>query len=165
MSSFFSAAEVNPNGDFDVIPPGEYPGIISASEYKATKNNDGHYMNVTAEIIEGPMKGRKVFDIINIDNKSETAHRIAMQTVSAICHATGNDDFVANSADELAGKFSSFHYKPMTLVIQTRSQSGYSDKSGIKQYKPIGADSTAIVHAAPATPGASAAPPWAQKAA
>lgn len=74
---------------FDPLPPDWYPAIIESEEMKPTKSGDGHYLQYTLAITDGPYKGRKVIDLLNLNNPNQTAMEIAYRQLSAICHAIG----------------------------------------------------------------------------
>lgn len=83
----FDANTVEPNDSFDPLPNGDYLCVISSSEMKPTKSGDGSFLELEMEVIDGPCKGRKVWDRLNLNNANETAVRIAQGTLSAICRA------------------------------------------------------------------------------
>ena len=83
----FNAHTVEPSDSFDPIPAGEYLCIISHSEDKPTKSGNGSYLELEFEVIDGPFKGRKLWDRLNLDNPNELAVKIARATLSAICRA------------------------------------------------------------------------------
>ncbi len=85
----FDASTVAPStGTPDPVPSGWYPVIIAQSGQKPTSNGDGMMLELEMTIIDGEYKGRKLFDRLNLKNKSEMAMQIAYETLSAICHAT-----------------------------------------------------------------------------
>lgn len=83
----FNANEVDPNVGFDPIPAGKYLAVITASEMKLTKNGKGEYLQLEFEVIEGPHKGRKVWDRLTLKHTNEQTVQIARGTLSAICRA------------------------------------------------------------------------------
>jgi len=85
----FTPATIDPQPDFDVLPPGKYPVLIEAAEVKQTKKATGHYIHLEMKVLDGPCKGRKVFDQINIDNPSAQCVEIGMRTLSALGRAIG----------------------------------------------------------------------------
>lgn len=85
----FNAATVAPSTGFDVLPAGTYNIRMTASETKPTKDGTGSYLSITWTVADGPYANRKLFDRLNLNNKSKQAVDIAYQTLSAICHATG----------------------------------------------------------------------------
>ena len=85
----FDARNVEPMGDFDAIPAGKYVAVVSGSEMKPTKKNDGSFLELTFEVIEGEYKGRKLWARMNPENPSPEAVRIARGELSSICRAVG----------------------------------------------------------------------------
>ena len=85
----FNAHEVEPSAGFDPIPAGKYLAVITGTEMKTTKNGKGEYLQVEFQILDGPHKGRKVWDRLTLKHPSEETVRIARGTLSAICRALG----------------------------------------------------------------------------
>ncbi len=85
----FDASKVDPVSSFDPIPAGKYLAAIVASEMKPTKSGNGHFLELTFEIGEGPYKGRKLWARLNLDNPSPQAVQIARGELSAICRTVG----------------------------------------------------------------------------
>ena len=123
----FNAEEIEPLGNFEPVPLGEYMVVISASEIKETKEKKGKYLQFTYDIIEGDCKNRKLFDRLNIVNESETAQEIAQRSLSAICRAVGI--LHPKHSEEL-------HDKPFLVKVGIRPASGeYQASNVIKGYK------------------------------
>jgi hypothetical protein len=169
LGGTFDANQVEPQGDYTPIAPGEYKVHILSSEMVETSSKNGHMLKLELEIIEGESAGRKLFDRLNLDNPNAQAVEIAQRQLSAICHATGK--LTVQDSEEL-------HGIPMIAVVKVdppRSANGkeYGASNSIKAYKPIGSAATGA--AAPArsgfTPSAAPAasagksPPWKSKAA
>jgi len=98
----FDSTTVEPQQEFDVLPPGKYAVLLEKAEVKATKRGDGHYLEVCGSIIEGPAKNRKLWSRMNIDNPSEVAQRIGQSQLSGLCKACGIA--VIQDEAELVGK-------------------------------------------------------------
>lgn len=123
----FDANEVDPTSQFDPIPSGDYPMMITESELKPTKKNDGSYLQMTIEVIDGQYKGRKVWERLNLDNPNETAREIAYRTLSAICHAVGKMQ-VADSSE--------LHNLPFIGTVKFKPADGQYDAGNeMKGYK------------------------------
>ena len=118
-----------PQADFEALPEGEYLAIIEASEMKATKAGDGHYLKLKLQVIEGKYKGRVVFDNLNLDNKSKTARDIARATFAVIREAVG----VPNPQDS-----SELHGKPLVMKLKQREYNGemQNEVKGYRATKP-----------------------------
>lgn len=169
----FDATSVNPTPVFELIPENDYIVAVTDSEMKPTNNKDGEYLNLTLEVLDGPYKGRMIFDRLNLVNKNTKAVEIAQRQLSQICHAVGV--LRVNDSAEL-------HNRPMIARVGTEpggdkpSGGKYADKNKITSYKPLQpgtaapsapAAKTAATAAAPSTPApatASAIPPWGRKA-
>jgi len=83
----FNANDVDPNVGFEPIPAGKYLVVISSSQMKPTKNGKGEYLELEFEVLEGPYKGRKIWDRLTLVHPNEQTVQIARGTLSAICHA------------------------------------------------------------------------------
>ena len=85
----FDAREVEPQVGFEPIPADKYLAVVTASQMKETKAGDGHYLELTFQVIEGEYKGRNLWARLNLDNANETAVKIARAELSAVCRAVG----------------------------------------------------------------------------
>ena len=85
----FNANDVDPSLGFDPVPAGKYLVAITESEFKATKNGSGQYLQLCFEVVEGEFKGRKLWERLSLENANATAAAIARSKLSAICHAIG----------------------------------------------------------------------------
>ncbi len=94
LSGFFNQAafdvnSVEPQGDFEVIPPGKYTVLIEKSELQQTKKGNGHFIYLEMQIADGQFKGRKIFDRINVENPSSQCIVIGKRCLSALGLAIG----------------------------------------------------------------------------
>jgi hypothetical protein len=140
----FDANQVKPQEVFDPLPDGYYNARVINSEAKPTKDNESGYLALELEVIDGEYKGRKLFDNLNLWNKSAQATEIAQRQLSAYCHATGV--IVINDSTQL-------HGIPVKVKVGTKSDPGYDPRNVIKAVKHIqdGAASAAMP-TAPTTP-------------
>jgi hypothetical protein len=123
----FDAEKIEPLGNFEPIPLGEYLVVISSSEIKETKEKKGKYLQFTYDVIDGEYKNRKVFDRLNIVNESETSQEIAQRALSAICRAVGI--LHPKNSEEL-------HDKPFMVKVGIRPAKGeYQASNIVKGYK------------------------------
>jgi hypothetical protein len=83
----FDRNSEEPARGFEPIAPGKYPVQIQKVEVRATKAKTGSYLWLEMEIFDGPMKGRKLFSNLNLDNPNEQAVKIARKELSAILYA------------------------------------------------------------------------------
>ncbi|MEO7917717.1 MAG: DUF669 domain-containing protein [Dokdonella sp.] len=150
-----------PAKDFAPIPSGEYIAVITDSDMKATRNNDGQYLALTYQVADGPLKGRLVWCNLNLENKNQQTVQIAQQQLASIRAATG----VSQLTDS-----AQLHNIPHVIRVEfvAAGKNRDRDSNVIKAWKRIeGATAQAPVapYQAPAAaaPAANAAPAWAQK--
>lgn len=143
----FDANAVEPSESREPIPAGWYKVVISASEEKPTKAQTGSYLNLEMQIIDGTQSGRKVYDLLNLNNPNATAVEIAQRTLSSICRAVGV--MTPRQSEDL-------HDKPMMAKVAVKpARDGYDARNEVKEYAPC--DKAA----APVAPsGGAATPPW-----
>jgi len=122
----FQAANVSPESQFTPVPNGDYPVVITESEMKDTKSGGGQYLQLVLEVIEGPYKGRKVWDRLNLVNSNVTAVEIGQRALSQICHAINH----LNLTDTVE-----LHGKPMVAKLVVKQSPGYDDSNEVKEYK------------------------------
>ena len=86
----FNPLSVEPQDDITFIKPGKYSVLIEKAEVKITNKRTGHLISLQMQVLdEGPFKGRKVFDNINIQNPSTQCVEIGMRTLAALAQAIG----------------------------------------------------------------------------
>ena len=122
----FDASKVEPNEVATPVPKGDYQVVILESEKKPTSKGDGHLLSMVLQVTEGPFQGRKLYDRLNLWNKSEQAAKIAQGTLSAICRAV-NVLTPQNSTD--------LHNRTLTAVVDVREHEGKL-RNEVKGYKP-----------------------------
>ncbi len=133
--------------NFDPLPEGEYILSIVASETKETNDKKGRFLQFEMQVMDGPHKGRKLWDRLNLWNASETAVKIAQGTLAAICKAVG----VMKPKDSLE-----LHNIPLKAkIVQRKRKDTGETQNEIKGYSPA---STAV--AAAPKPDAGAKAPW-----
>ncbi len=152
----FDAQTVEPNDSFDPIPNGDYLCIITASEMKPTKSGDGAYLELELEVLDGPYKGRKLWDRLNLNNANETTVKIAKGALSAICRAVG----VLQPKDSCE-----LHDLPMLVKVACKKRDDTDELTNVvKGYKKRDATNTVPVASPSQAPAASgtkpASPPW-----
>lgn len=152
----FDANTVDPASSFDPIPAGKYIAAITESEMKPTKNGNGHYLELTFDILDGQYKGRKVWARLNLDNPNATAVQIARGELSAICRAVG----VMQPQDSIE-----LHNLPLAIKVTCKKRDDTGEITNeIKGYEKKEAalqSSAATPRAtAPAAQATNATPPW-----
>lgn len=144
----FDATQVAPATKPPAMPTGWYNVMITDSEMKANKAQTGHYLQLGLKVIDGPYAGRMAFDRLNLLNPNPTAVKIAQETLSAICHATG----VMQVQDS-----QQLHGIPLQARLLKKEADGdYDESNDVKGYAKIGSHPIVNQLAAPtpATPGA-----------
>lgn len=122
----FNANQVDPSTEFEPIPAGKYPAMITDSEMKPTKSGSGSYLQLTFQILEGEYKGRFVWARLNLNNANATAVQIAQAELSAICRAIGV--MTPNDSVEL-------HNLPLVITVKCKKRDDTGEISNeIKGY-------------------------------
>lgn len=152
----FDASTVPEQQDFSALPAGDYVVIATASEMKPTKNGLGQFLQFTFEVMDGPMKGRKLWARLNLKNPNQTAVDIAQRELGAICRAVG----IIKPMDS-----SELHNRPLGVSVDVEIDDKNRQSNVIKKYAPVAAASAPTFSAPPAAaaPQASAptaTPPW-----
>ena len=143
----FDANQVEPAADFEPVPAGKYPAVITDSEMKANKAGTGHYLQLTFEIIDGPCKGRRLWSRLNLDNPNAMAVQIARAELSAVCRAVGV--LAPNDSVDL-------HNLPLVVYVKCRKRDDTGEitneiKGYARKESPVPANTA---------PPASSTPPW-----
>lgn len=113
--------------NYEPLPAGEYPVIISASEMKTSKKGD-QYLALTVDVVDGAFKGRKVFANLNIHNSNEDAKKIAKVALADICRAVG----VLHPKDS-----SELHNKVLVAKISIRPETeSFPASNDVKRWMP-----------------------------
>ncbi len=149
----FDANEVEPNANFDPIPAGKYLAIIVASEMKPTRNGKGEYLQLELDILDGPHKGRKIWDRLVIKHPSEQTVKIARGALSSICRAVSV--MAPRDSAEL-------HNLPLVVSVGLKKREDTGELTNVvKGYAKR--DSGAAPAGATAANAAGSTPPWARK--
>ena len=109
----FNANDVKPTASFDPIPAGKYLAAIVDSTTKPTKNGAGEYLEIVLEVLEGPYKGRRLWERLTLKHPNDVVVRIASANLSAICHAVAV--MTLRDSHEL-------HDLPMTITVALRKR-------------------------------------------
>jgi hypothetical protein len=109
MNFSFDARSIKPSeGGTEIWPGGRYPLVITAGEVKPTREQGGQRLSLTAECIDGPMKGKKTYLGFNLVNASQEAVRISFEQLSALCWVLNSP--VINSYNDFFGRpFTAFN--------------------------------------------------------
>ena len=118
----FNAADVNPNSSFEPVPAGKYVAAIVDSTTKPTKNGAGEYLELVFEVLEGPYKGRRVWERLTLKHVNDTTVRNARGNLSAICRAVG----VMTPADS-----SELHDLPLSITVALRKRDDNGEMANV----------------------------------
>ena len=152
----FDASKVAPAVPLEAFPAGNYTVAMTDGEIKPTSDGSGKRLAFELTVLEGPFKGRKVWDGLNIENKSQVAQEIAHQQLSAICHAVGS--IRIQSVQELFNK--PFEAKIGFDDARVVGDKTYDPRNTFKGAKPVAGGSPAV---SGASAGGATNPPWAGK--
>ena len=141
-----NANDVDPNEGFDPIPAGKYLAVNVDSRTKQTKNGAGEYLQIEFEIVDGPYKGRKVWERLTLRHPNETTVKIAKGNLSAICRAVGV--MKPNDSVEL-------HNIPLSIVVGLKKREDNGEMTNV--VKAFEKRETAATRP---TAVAGSAPPW-----
>jgi hypothetical protein len=149
ISGFFGGAAFDPNSveppkDFEVLPAGPYPVQVEAAEIKATRKGDGHYFEFQLVVLDGPAKGRKLWERLNIDNPNPEAVAFALKSLGSLCRATIGGEHFGN-INQLLQK---------TCVAHVVIRKG---ENSIGRYEPFG-DAASVQPGPPVPPAQQQAP-------
>ncbi|MFO0873161.1 MAG: DUF669 domain-containing protein [Phycisphaerales bacterium] len=143
----FNANDVDPNVGFEPIPAGKYLAVIVDSKTKQTKNGAGEYLQLEFEIVDGPYKGRRVWERLTLKHPNEQTVKIARGNLSAICRAVGV--MKPNDSVEL-------HNVPLSIVVGLKKREDNGEMTNVvKAFEKRESAATARPSAV-----AGSAPPW-----
>jgi hypothetical protein len=131
----FNAAEVEPQTARGLVEPGWHTVVISNTTTKINNAGTGSYLELELQVVDGPAKGRRVWDRLNLDNPNQTAVDIAKASLSAICHAV--NVLTPQSPEELKDI-------PLDALVAVQPAKGqYGESNVIKGYRPSEAQTPA----------------------
>lgn len=167
MAKLFGTYDPNAEAQQDLgkLPTGDYLARIIESDMKPTNGNTGRYLELVYEVIEGPMKGRRHWERLNLENENADTVAIANRQFASVREATGV--LMPNDSQEL-------HNKPHMIRVEfypagsqytagkRKGQTRDRDEAVIKSWKkPDGAvPSAAAVGESVAGESADSTPPW-----
>lgn len=121
LGTTFNANEIpaDERGDLEPIPADEYLMQIVESELREKDNGDTG-LNLTIEVVDGDLQGRKVWDYLNILHSNPTAQSIAQRRLADYCLATGKPTI--EDSDEL-------HFVPFVAKVAVEKRKDTGDLS------------------------------------
>jgi hypothetical protein len=127
----FDTGSVEPQGDFQLIPPGKYLVVFDDAEIKQTKAGTGHYLKLTMTFLDGEYRNRKLWDNINVQNPSAECVEIGLRKLAAVGVAIGEP--VLKDTAQIVGKKCIAHIKVKDEQNQIRTYSSCAEKSELSQ--------------------------------
>src|SRR5262245_15465230 len=85
----FDANQVHPINDFQPLPAGRYPAVITESSMRPNRAGTGSYLELIFQILDGAYQGRRLWSRLNLDHPNAAAVQMAKAALSAICRAVG----------------------------------------------------------------------------
>lgn len=153
LGGTFDSTTVEPSTGFELIPEGQYVAEIIKSENRKTKAGDGSYIALTWQICDGQLKGRQIWQNLNLDNPNQEAVNIAKAELSAICRAV--DVPRPKDTDELH-----FRRARIKIVHKLNKQKG-EQEARIGKIESLTAPPAApTTGAAQTSPTGGSVPPW-----
>lgn len=120
LGGSFNPADVPPS-EYEPIPQGDYPAVVTEVELKETRNG-GTGIMFKFSVLGTTHDGRVISSFINVVNSSEKAQTIGRQQLAEICNACG----LANASDT-----SDFINKRLKIRVGVeKGQGTYIDKYG-----------------------------------
>lgn len=123
------------DGDFSLIPSGDYPAVMVGSEMKDTNDKTGKYLETQFSIFGDKYQNRRVWHSFTRKNNNPVAVQIGSKQLDDVCIALGIPSKVAQSQE--------FHNKPLMITVAIekgkakKGQPGefWPDKNVIKAFK------------------------------
>ena len=153
----FDASQVEPTVAFEALPSDKYLVEITHSEVKRTKSGDGSYLELEYTVLDGPYRGRKVWDRLCLNHSSQKTVQIARANLSAVCHAV--NVLKPRDSQEL-------HHIPLQITVKTRKEEstgmifnevkGYAKRESRIAQPPLQSQTTSY----PQAPVNDNTPPW-----
>lgn len=122
----FDANQVKPSEAFAALPAGDYDVVITESSWETNKKQNGKFLKLKLQVINGPYQNRILWDRLNLLNPSEQAVQIAKGTLSAICRAVG----VLTPRDS-----AELHNRPLKVTVKVGKDAESNPTNEIKGYK------------------------------
>lgn len=115
--------------EFQPLPKGDYPAIVTGSEIAPTKTGSGHYVKLSWQVIGGHFEGRIIFTQHNVMNANPDAERIGRGELQGFASAMGIGMF--DDTDDL-------HSKPVIahVTLEEDKNGKYGPKNNIRRASP-----------------------------
>lgn len=159
----FNVNDAPERDDFSPVPPGQYVGMVVASDKKQTSSG-GEMFVLEIDIQGGEYAGRKIFENLNIVNNNQKAVDIAFRILGEIGKAVGKASL--KNTTELHNKrfLMDVVVEPAKPYIKDGVEHPGKPKNKVKKYLPVNG-ATSGETATPASivaegKSADSTPPW-----
>jgi len=148
---------VDPNDvkkGLEAVPAGEYLVIVEESDYLENKSGTGMILKLTYQIIDGPFKGMKIFDNMNLQHVNKQTEAIARQSLNSLGVAVG----ISNIKDS-----SQLHNIPFKIDVRVKESEDYGKQNSIRKYMAVEGKSAPAANVNAAAAPAQSTPakkPW-----
>jgi len=136
----FDARTETASSGFNPIPKGEYRVQVTKAQKKATKANDGHYLELTLQVVGGQYQNRILFAKFNLWNASADSVRIARGQYKDFCNAIGNP--TPRDTSELVNKV-------LVVGVIVKNSEAFGLTNEVRTYKPQHSQSSQAMTQAP----------------
>ena len=117
----------------ELLPAGDYVAQIVSSELKTSNANpNNEYVELVAQIQEGPYRGKTVVDRVTVKNDNPTATQIGFARLQEYCQANGIN--YLNDTQELHA-----NAVVLTVTVQQSKNPRYGDNNAIDKVSTYGA--------------------------
>lgn len=120
-----------------VLAEGWYTARIEKSEPKENSAKTGGYLEMTYDMLDPGVQGRKVFELYNVWNPNPMAQKIAMEDLKRISMATGVMRIQTANAQEFVGIPLKIRLEIEKGTPKPDGSGNYPDKNRIAQYAHI----------------------------
>lgn len=120
-----------------VLAEGWYTARIEKSEPKENSAKTGGYLEMTYDMMDPGVQGRKVFELYNVWNPNPMAQKIAMEDLKRISMATGVMRIQSVNAQEFVGIPLKIRLEIEKGTPKPDGSGNYPDKNRIAQYAHI----------------------------
>jgi hypothetical protein len=93
--------EIEDRQDFEGLPAGDYPCLLTNSEVSENKNKNGYYVKAEFSVVEGQFKNMKIWDYLNIKHENDIAERIGKEKFKELAKACGVASGIVQDTNEL----------------------------------------------------------------
>lgn len=150
------------SNDFDVLPAGEYEVQCLEAGVRPTKDGTGKYINAQFSVVNHDrFNNRRIFNIFNVQNKSEKATQIGMSQLKSFFMASGILPATLETKKTYEEVASLMNGLKCLVKLKIESNSQYGDKNRVTSFKPSTPEGMKAMSAPISDPaGANAGAPW-----